>query len=404
MKLLVLLPTIALAHMSFAQWNAIYLHADYESAMAVLNKDTLVTVTNEGGRIHRSTDGGQSWSFSQTLFTGAYTDVDFPTDLVGYACGGSAFGEHKEFIAKTMDGGQTWDSLTSDANGNFYYFTQIRFINADTGFVIPMNGPLYKTTNGGLTFDPLPLIDPQMLAVNNMAIKPNGEIFVSLRLTQGPGLTSCTAYRSNDLGVSWTEVLACNEGIGTMFFVDDNIGYAIGADGVFLKTTDGGTTWTCTFISPFTDLTAIHFTSPTVGYINNAGGIYRTNDGGASWVVQNISQLSIIHKIQFANDSIGYALGDVGVYKTNNGGQTSGIDDLDEGSLFSIYPNPVHDKIMIDHPEGLNGTVVIFDQQGQALMECTASQVLDVSFLSEGIYFLTITMDKQPTTLRFVKQ
>lgn len=402
MKTLITLLTISISTLCYSQWSGIYFHGDQESAITVLNEDTIVAVTNGGGRIHRSTDGGETWSFYQTVFSEEFLDIDFPTNSVGYASGGSAFGIHKEFIAKTIDGGQTWDSLVSNDGG--YYFTKIRFINADTGFVAPMSGELQKTTNGGATFTQIPLIDPKMLGVKEIAIKANEEIFVALKLTEGPGITSYSICRSDDLGVNWTTVYTGDENVSNIFFVDDNIGYAVGGDGLFLKTIDGGSTWTKTLISPYTSLTGLYFISPEVGYINNAGGIYRTEDGGINWTVQNISPLTIIHQIKFANNTIGYALGDNGIYKTTNGGLLMNENEIDNNSDFTIYPNPTNDKIFITPFNEPMVSVAIFNQLGQKIIEFEAKNELDVSFLSKGVYLLVIKTDKYQTTKRFVKE
>ncbi|MEX1000696.1 MAG: YCF48-related protein [Crocinitomicaceae bacterium] len=404
MKIVIILVSVSFSTLCYSQWNGIYFHADQESAIAVINKDTIVTVANDGGRIHRSTDGGQNWSFYQTVFSEAFLDIDFPTNLVGYACGGSSFGLHKEFIAKTTDAGQTWDSLTSDANGSFYYFTKIRFINADTGFVAPMVGELQKTVDGGTTFTQIPLIDPQMLSVNEIAIKPNNEIFVVVRLTQGPGITSYSIFSSDDLGSNWTSVYTGdNTSISKIFFVNNSIGYAVGGNGLFLKTTDGGASWTSSWINPYTGLTGLHFTSPEVGYINNAGGIYRTEDGGISWTVQNISPLTIIRQIKFANDTIGYALGD-GIYKTTNGGVILSVNEADNKAHFTIYPNPSSDKIFIQPLDETIKSLAIYNQLGQKIKEFEASDEIDVSFLLKGIYLLEIKTDKHQSIKRFVKE
>jgi len=69
MKNLMMLLLMSIPMLGYAQWNGVYFHADGESAFQVLNKDTIIAVTHGGGRIHRTTNGGQSWSFYQTEFT-----------------------------------------------------------------------------------------------------------------------------------------------------------------------------------------------------------------------------------------------------------------------------------------------------------------------------------------------
>src|SRR5690606_35180984 len=135
-----------------------------------------------------------------------------------------------------------------------------------------------------------------------------------------------------------------------------------------------------------------------------AGGIYRTEDGGMSWTVQNISPLTIIHQIKFANDTLGYALGDNGIYKTTNGGIVLSVNEINNALDLTIYPNPTSGKIVIASPTETITSMAIFNQLGQKIKELQATDEIDVSFLSKGIYLLIIQTDKNQTTKRFVKE
>src|SRR5204863_1560904 len=90
-----------------------------------------------------------TWDSVQTVFTTDwFNDIYFPSPNVGYACGGTAFGMHPCMLAKTTDGGQTWDSPLS--NGGSYNFSKIFFVNDSVGYI---SGDYFvKTTDGGQTF------------------------------------------------------------------------------------------------------------------------------------------------------------------------------------------------------------------------------------------------------------
>lgn len=352
MKPLLTVLTALLPFSVFAQWGLSLNHNDYEYSMAVVNKDTMVTGAMGGGRIHRTTDGGQNWSFYQTIFTqSSFWDIQFPTTSVGYACGGSAFGTHKEVIAKTTDGGLTWDSLTSNGFGQ-YNFTKIYFINADTGFVAREVSGMFRTFDGGQTFSYL----STFATVNDICFRPDQTGFISTSKFISSSNYIYTIRKTTDLGATWTTVYTDtmygvtglnHHTINEIFFADNTTGYAAGGNGLFMKTTDGGNSWTSSFILPYTNLTALHFTSPNTGYINNAGGIYKTNDGGLSWTVQNIGPPAIIYQLHFANDTIGYASSDEGIYRTTNGGEISGINNPIQANGFSLFPNPASDFITV---------------------------------------------------------
>jgi len=410
MKTLIIFLTILIPTLCNSQWSGIRFHGDQESVIEVINKDTIIAATNWDGRIHRSTDGGQTWSFYQTIFTTSwFSDIHFPTKSVGYTCGGTAFGNHTKIIAKTLDGGQTWLSITANAFLG-YSFSNIHFINADTGFVAHEEGDLLFTVDGGNSFSN---ISTQGVAVTDIVSKPNKELFIARRKYISSTSNIYFIDKSTDLGNSWTTVYTdtmsglngVSHYIHKLFFVNNTIGYAVGDNGLFLKTNDGGTTWTTTLISPYTNLTGLHFTSPNVGYINNAGGIYRTEDGGLSWTVQKITPLTIISQVQFANDTIGYALGSQGIYKTTNGGIILSLNEIAKATHFNSYPNPTSNLLNIDCTEK-NVSVSIFNVVGQNVFQKNYHVLspLQVGQLPAGVYQVVISKDNIAIgTSRFVK-
>lgn len=404
---------IAFPILCFSQWNAIYNHADHEVAMEVLNTDTIITVTDWDGRIHRSTDGGNSWSFFQTMFTTSwFYDVHFPTQEVGYACGGTAFGEHTNVIVKTTDGGQTWDSLTSnDYDG--YSFSNIHFINEDIGFVSPQSNGLLKTIDGGISFTELTL-STGIISVGEIVSTPNQTVFISTREFLIPTDQNVfSILKSTDLGNNWTTVLSdtmSSSGSGSrmvskMFFLDNTTGFAVGGNGLFLKTTDGGLTWATSFIHPYTHLSGLHFTSENVGYTNNAGGIYKTIDGGINWTVQNVSPLSIIGQLQFANDTLGFALGQDAIYRTTNAGDILNISTSYDLENFIIFPNPASSTISIMGLQNSVKVLKIYNNHGQLIREVSLNfESIDVASLPKGIYTISFETETNSYFKQFIRE
>ena len=67
---------------------------------------------------------------------------------------------------------------------------------------------------------------------------------------------------------------------------DDGTGYSLqvqGGDALFLKTEDGGVTWTLMPETPGVGSPRIDFASPKVGYLAASGDLFRTTDGGETW-------------------------------------------------------------------------------------------------------------------------
>lgn len=67
----------------------------------------------------------------------------------------------------------------------------------------------------------------------------------------------------------------------------------------------------------------------------------------------------------------------------------SGIDEHNSMMSVNIYPNPMKDVIYVDCDDILN--VVVFNSVGQHLMSVEDGQKIDVSSLSNGLYFVKVT-------------
>ncbi len=123
-----------------------------------------------------------------------------------------------------------------------------------------------------------------------------------------------------------------NKNIRTVFFLDDNLGWAAGQNGKIIKTTDGGYKWKLRESETDLNLLDIYFINKNNGWIvggkgdsenkNMHGIILNTNNGGYTWNTQFETNL-ILDCISFVNDTVGYVGSSVtstGIYKTTDGG------------------------------------------------------------------------------------
>lgn len=82
--------------------------------------------------------------------------------------------------------------------------------------------------------------------------------------------------------------------------------------------------------------------------------------------------------------------------------------ELDIEKMVSIYPNPTTDVITIRNNSILKlNSVIIEDSRGRTLKNISFTsverkQVIDVKSLKKGIYFVTITSDKNKFTKKFI--
>jgi photosystem II stability/assembly factor-like uncharacterized protein len=100
-------------------------------------------------------------------------------------------------------------------------------------------------------------------------------------------------------------------GLNTVFFRDANNGYSAG-EGIFIKTTDGGTTWVDHTASFYSGINCENgcFADSITGYMVS-GSILKTTDGGATWKEQYppAAFRGYYYSVYFTSISRGYTVG-----------------------------------------------------------------------------------------------
>lgn len=395
-----------------AQWNPLDNFSNGDKYMEVINQDTLIYSRNSSGYISRTTDGGNTWTGFQTILYGSWIyDFDFPTNQIGYGCGGSYFDMYKDVILKTEDAGETWDTLTTNSFG-IYAFQNIEFLNVDTGFV-SAGTLLLKTEDGGQNFTPVNISENNVLVIHALASTPNGIVFTTTSRQVSQGTFVSSIYRSDDIGENWLQVYSDtienvessnNRFIEAVNFPTTETGYAVGGEGTFLKTNDGGLSWTLSIVNPSSDLTSVNFTSADIGYINNAGGIYKTTDGGSTWEIQTMNIPENFRQIQFGSENVGYAVTFQGIYKTTNGGETTAVSELNSDIHIKVFPNPSQNVIKLNYPADVKiQNIELIDMAGKTIKSFSnPPSSIDVSDIPAGTYLLRLTTNAGPVVKKFV--
>lgn len=145
-------------------------------------------------------------------------------------------------------------------------------------------------------------------------------IFRTLQINLGK---SAIILKTIDGGETWTQVTIDNMyRTRSSFFVDDQIGYAVGEIGTINKTTDGGDTWELQSWGAYI-LNSIFFIDEYTGWaVANSGTILHTNDGGMKWEEQESPYNQGLTSVYFTDKNNGMAVGPNGVVlKTTNGGE-----------------------------------------------------------------------------------
>ena len=112
-------------------------------------------------------------------------------------------------------------------------------------------------------------------------------------------LLLCNNVNSQVSNGKW-EKISGYESLNSVCFVSTNIGYAVGLDGVILKTTDAGITWNKVQTSTLNALNKLRFINSNVGFaVGENGTILKTIDGGDNWVVHESGVINTLNDIFF---------------------------------------------------------------------------------------------------------
>jgi len=261
----------------------------------------------KNNKVYISNDFGETWNLSLTAYPdNIFYSLHFPTNSIGFVVGYKPTLFSNSRIHKTTNGGLTWDTIPV----NFRFRTNsIYFLNEQTGFVSTFvnRNLLLKTTNSGNRWDTVYYFINSTSGKINFFDQNNGYIRASSDtwLTTNQGSNWTYSYKSKNTFLN-------------------NFNDGIGLDRFFLyRTTNGGINWiglTSGFMDNFYDVT---FINSNTGFTGGNNYIYKTTNSGINWTPFNLG-LQIyngVNNIMFLNQNTEYAGIDGGqIAKTTNCG------------------------------------------------------------------------------------
>ncbi len=403
-----------------------------------LGQETLGYAATTGGKVLKTTDGGNLWVDLNTGVSYPLHAVYFSDLNTGYACGNAGV------VIKTIDGGTSWSSLNTNSTAELY---DIYFPTSQIGYTggyqrSTLLAEFLKTTDGGNTW-----IQQEV---------PNNQRFKTVRRIQFPispdtgffivgpprdmwSYTTGTLCKTTNGGLSWQQIYAPSNSIFfDLHFFNNQVGFIggliSGGGNVYkvAKTTDGGNSWTLQFYSTdIAPVSCISFPSQQVGYAGYVSGgdhcLAKTTDGGATWFPINALTQHIYEELCFVNESIGFAVGRGGmIRKTTNGGQVWIAEDrgdadrkVDNHQGLWVYPNPFRNHLFIKSEIRNPKSAIplrIYDVSGRVvksfnLGSCIMNQASSIIWsgddnagyeLPAGVYFI-VSDDKRFSPVRVVK-
>lgn len=146
-------------------------------------------------------------------------------------------------------------------------------------------------------------------------------------------LHSCHKNTSYDPLINETKLTYLESGVDVKLtrvqFLNKDVGYCSGDDGVVIKTTDGGESWTQLTTGVDVDLESVFFINELTGWVtgdpvDDKNTILKTTDGGLSWQDQGFDEIGArsLYSIKFADENTGWIGGRAPslLYKTIDGG------------------------------------------------------------------------------------
>ncbi len=192
----------------------------------------VVITSGYDGLILRSTDGGESFSEMASGLGAGYDlwGLELVNDTLGWACGATG-------LIKTTDAGESWQIVnTPGFTGNLWW---IDFMNKDYGF-IAADGNVLRTIDGGENWEIIPAGDYRPLYCVDII----DSLHIAAAGYGGPSYSAKNLYSSNG-GYTWipggnltTEEVNCIQ------YVNPDTGYLVMSGVSARKTTNRGQEWT----------------------------------------------------------------------------------------------------------------------------------------------------------------
>ena len=413
-----------------------------------------------GGKVYKSTDGGQSW-YNVGLDTpdsNRYSLVltRFYDDNEGFVVSGNRFPEVLNqpddlmtALFKTTDGGNTWILVDS-----LHDFHDIQWLNLDT-LIARTSGGLLRSLDGGETWDYLPKPDPSM-TVRDFCIA-EGRIYVIYEDS-----STMNMYYSDDSAETWIaantfpiyhetpyekgEDRASFYGIGPercLSMDNKHSGRVIGRR--MYTTTDGFATvdttvlpwqepWAiqnrpCSWALSY-DRMRVSFLSGGMGCAIASGNdmqdilctyncILLTRDSGQHWSrLEDNYFWNSITDVQSVGDSTFWMVchghfNPLPHLLHADGGFPTGISEQQLSPRIMLYPNPVGETLHVTMMDGGIAQIEMFDMFGRVIPVETHGRAslpsptttVNTSDIPTGLYVLRVTLtDGTVRTMKVVKQ
>lgn len=140
---------------------------------------------------------------------------------------------------------------------------------------------------------------------------------------------------TTNAGASWTTQDRGVNSFQSVNFVNNNVGYVGGDNGVLFRTDNAGSTWKLLDSGTMESIIDISFLNLTDGlYLTRNDGLYQTTDGGASWTRRNV--LADARSVEHMPSGTAYVTAGSALYRFEGGVLTKLEFPVDKPSQFTF--------------------------------------------------------------------
>ena len=351
------------------------------------------TVDSEG-IIIKTVDGGETWETIYPLSgtVHSFTRIEFVSPLKGFVVGwGNTF-------MMTEDGGATWVDIA--AGTDIYYYSGLNFYDENNGFAMGLNLSngldSYLTNDGGITWNLL-------TNTTNMAEFASAYADENTLFTVGKDQV---ISKSEDGGENWSIINTGIQGFYNfeVYFKDLNNGIVSTEDGTLLTTHDSGLTWD-SFSTGYHNFYGLNYVGDHIYAAGTDEDVYLSSDNGTTWeMIHNGPSTATFYAIEFFNNGDALICGSQGtmlkasalILNTNT---------VENSSLTIFYRSSI--KELIVNSDLVFSSYLIYSLDGKLINEqkTTLNNTfkIDVSHLSNGNYMIVLNSDNNRRTAKFVK-
>jgi photosystem II stability/assembly factor-like uncharacterized protein len=306
------------------------------------------------GTVLETTDAGENWKLRLLSVDASFSDVSFTDSKNGLIVGSD--NSSTGIVLLTTDGGAHW---IEHRIGSSRKIDSVAAANGQTAWAISQYGNLLYTTNGGGTWNSMPigmLISRASDASNERltrtsfvdtqtgwAVTNLGTILFTLDAganwrrqkdaawwigrpvdtptSSNPSKNASAGARlAYPVGEMDPKTRAANFALLDVIGGNNLVAWAFGANGIILSTTDGGTHWTPQARPTNETLLRASFADLHTGWaVGNRGAILHTIDGGAHWTLQATANQTL-NGVAAANPQAAWVVGPYTIRYTSDGG------------------------------------------------------------------------------------